>query len=122
MQSNGCAASMARTLRMRSGPSTPQGSRMTSKPRKGKPMPPDRPVVQARKDTEMTMTYHPDSEIDAGVRADALDAERADLAAGYPPRRWQCDCGAEHGRGHFQAVGVHRDRKSTRLNSSHLGI
>jgi hypothetical protein len=56
----------------------------------------------------MTMTYHPDSEIDAGVRADALDAERADLAAGYPPRRWQCDCGAEHGRGHFQAVGVHR--------------
>jgi hypothetical protein len=42
------------------------------------------------------------------LAADTLDAECADLAAGYPPRRWQCDCGAEHGRGFFLAVGVHR--------------
>lgn len=52
--------------------------------------------------------YHPDREINAGIIADALDAERADLAAGYPPRRWRCICGAEHSRGHFGTVGVHR--------------
>ena len=54
------------------------------------------------------MSYHPDPEINAGVAALALEAERADLAAGYPPRHWQCDCGAGHDRGHFMAVGVHR--------------
>lgn len=53
-------------------------------------------------------SYHPDPEINAGVAADALDAERADLAAGYPPRRWQCSCGASHGRGHFMTIGIHR--------------
>ena len=53
--------------------------------------------------------YHPDPEINAGIAADALDAERADLAAGFPPRRWQCpDCGASHGRGHFGVIGNHR--------------
>jgi rubredoxin len=53
--------------------------------------------------------YHPDPEINAGVAADALDAERADLAAGYPPRRWVCPkCAAEHGRGHFLNIGQHR--------------
>ena len=52
--------------------------------------------------------YHPDPEINAGVIADAIEAERADLAAGYPPRRWRCTCGAEHSRGHFGTVGVHR--------------
>lgn len=53
-------------------------------------------------------TYHPDPQINAHVAADALDGECADLAAGYPPRRWRCVCGAEHSRGHFGAVGVHR--------------
>ena len=52
--------------------------------------------------------YHPDPWINEGVIADAIDAERADLAAGYPPRRWRCICGAEHSRGHFGTVGVHR--------------
>lgn len=52
--------------------------------------------------------YHPDPEVNAEVIADALDAELADLAAGYPPRRWRCICGAEHSRGHFGAVGIHR--------------
>jgi hypothetical protein len=53
-------------------------------------------------------TYHPHPGINAEISADALEAERADLAAGYPPRRWQCGCGASHGRGHFMTVGVHR--------------
>jgi hypothetical protein len=50
--------------------------------------------------------YHP--EINAEVAADALGGELADLAAGYPPRRWRCPCGTEHSRGHFGAIGVHR--------------
>lgn len=54
-------------------------------------------------------SYHPDAAINAEVAADALDAERADLAAGYPPRPWRCpDCGAEHVRGHFLSLGTHR--------------
>ena len=54
-------------------------------------------------------TYHPDPEINAGVVADAAEAERADLAAGYPPRRWRCpECSTEHSRGHVGAIGVHR--------------
>lgn len=53
--------------------------------------------------------YHPDPEIDAEVAAMSLEAERLDLAAGYPPRAWQCPtCGAVHSRGHFQTIGVHR--------------
>lgn len=56
----------------------------------------------------MNVCYHPDPEINAEVAADALDAERADLEAGYPPRRWVCICGTEHSRGHFLTVGVHR--------------
>lgn len=53
--------------------------------------------------------YHPDPEINAGVIIDAIEAERTDLAAGYPPRRWRCpDCKTEHSRGHFRAIGVHR--------------
>jgi rubredoxin len=53
--------------------------------------------------------YHPDPEINAEVAADVLEAERADLAAGAMPRRWQCpDCGAEHSRGHFGNIGNHR--------------
>lgn len=55
------------------------------------------------------MSYHPDPAINAEVALDALDAERADLAAGYPPRPWQCgECGASHARGHFGSIGVHR--------------
>lgn len=33
------------------------------------------------------VTYHPDPAINAEVATEALEAERADLAAGYPPRR-----------------------------------
>ena len=55
----------------------------------------------------MTVCYHPDPKINAEIAADALAAERADLAAGYPPRRWCCACGAGHSRGHFGVIGVH---------------
>lgn len=42
------------------------------------------------------LDYHPDPEINAGVAAEAREAEIADVLAGYPPRRWRCDeCGAE---------------------------
>jgi len=50
----------------------------------------------------------PTGTVDSEVRAEEQESEAADLAAGYPPRRWRCDCGREHGRGHFQSVGVHR--------------
>lgn len=43
-----------------------------------------------------------------GDPVDTLAAEVADLAAGYPPRRWRCPCGREHSRGHVGAIGVHR--------------
>ena len=56
----------------------------------------------------LTGKYHPDPEINEGIVADSLDAENADLAADYPPRRWECECGASHGRGHFMSIGVHR--------------
>jgi hypothetical protein len=52
--------------------------------------------------------YHPDPAINRKVTADAIAAERADLAAGYTPRRWRCICGTEHSRGHFGVIGVHR--------------
>jgi hypothetical protein len=52
--------------------------------------------------------YHPDPAINAECIIDAIEAERADLAAGYPPRRWTCICGASHSRGHFMSVGAHR--------------
>lgn len=51
---------------------------------------------------------HPDPEIAAELEQEARGSERVDVAAGYTPRRWRCDCGAEHGRGHFGTVGVHR--------------
>jgi hypothetical protein len=52
--------------------------------------------------------YHPDPEINAEVAQQTLDAEKFDLAAGYPPRRWTCPCGASHSRGHFGFIGNHR--------------
>lgn len=53
--------------------------------------------------------YHPDPAINAEVAEAALESERIDLAAGYPPRRWTCpDCSRSHSRGHFQIIGVHR--------------
>ena len=55
-----------------------------------------------------SVCYHPDPVVNAEVAADALDAERVDLEAGYPPRRWRCPSGAEHSRGHFGVIGVHR--------------
>lgn len=54
------------------------------------------------------IAYHPDPEINAGIAQEALEAEAFDLGVGYPPRRWQCECGASHGRGHFMSLGVHR--------------
>lgn len=55
------------------------------------------------------IAYHPDPTINAGVAADVLAAEVADLAAGLPPRAWACpSCGRSHKRGHFQAIGQHR--------------
>lgn len=60
-------------------------------------------------ESNMAIEYHPDPDINAGVAQDALDAERADLKAGYPPRRWTCPCGQSHSRGHFMGqIGVHR--------------
>lgn len=56
----------------------------------------------------MNYHHHPDAEINSEIEADAREAERFDVAAGYPPRRWMCDCGATHGRGHFLAIGQHR--------------
>ena len=52
--------------------------------------------------------YHPDADIDEELHKEAAEAEAADLTAGYPPRRWRCDCGSEHGRGHFLSIGQHR--------------
>jgi hypothetical protein len=54
------------------------------------------------------LQYHPDPAIHAGVAAEVLEAERVDLEAGLPPRRWTCPCGASHSRGHFMVIGVHR--------------
>ena len=54
------------------------------------------------------ITYHPDPEINAEVAEQTLEAERLDLAAGYLPRRWVCNCGASHERGHFGNIGIHR--------------
>ncbi|MCG6115063.1 MAG: hypothetical protein MEQ84_07675 [Mesorhizobium sp.] len=58
---------------------------------------------------EMTVFYHPDPEFDAEIARQTLEDERSDLSLGYPPRRWICECGASHQRGHFMgSVGVHR--------------
>lgn len=40
------------------------------------------------------IAYHPDAVTSEQVAADVLAAEVLDLAAGYPPRRWTCECGA----------------------------
>lgn len=59
--------------------------------------------------SELGNSYHPDPEIDAQIRAEVVESEKLDLAAGYPPRKWFCDCGASHSRGHFMLnIGVHR--------------
>lgn len=55
-----------------------------------------------------SVVYHDDPEINAEIAQAALESERIDLAAGYPPRRWICPCVASHSRGHFQVIGVHR--------------
>lgn len=54
------------------------------------------------------LRYHPDPDIDAGIHEEAQESERRDLDAGYPPRRWRCGCGAEHGRGHYLTIDTHR--------------
>lgn len=56
----------------------------------------------------MAVQYHPDPVINAEVAAHTLEAELADIGAGLPPRRWICDCGASHQRGHYGVPGVHR--------------
>jgi hypothetical protein len=53
-------------------------------------------------------TYHPDPAINAELILTSIECEAADLAAGYPPRRWRCPCGHEHSRGHFLTIGQHR--------------
>lgn len=55
-----------------------------------------------------TISYHPDADINEGIAAEALEAERFDLSIGYPPRSWTCPCGVTHQRGHFGGIGVHR--------------
>jgi hypothetical protein len=56
----------------------------------------------------LTGRYHPDAEINEGIAADAREGEAANLAAGFHPAPWECECGAAHRRGHFQSIGVHR--------------
>ena len=54
-------------------------------------------------------TYHPDPSINNEIIEDSTEAELADLAAGYPPKRWRCPkCETVHGRGHFMTFCVHR--------------
>lgn len=54
-------------------------------------------------------SYHPDRAIDREIHADVQAAEIADMAAGaHAPRRWICDCGRSHWRGHFMTWGRHR--------------
>ena len=53
-------------------------------------------------------SYHSDPAISAEIAAQTLEAEERDLAAGMLPRRWICDCGTSHSRGHFYRVGIHR--------------
>jgi hypothetical protein len=55
-----------------------------------------------------TSTYHPDHEINEEVKREALAGEIFDLGSGMSPKRWRCECGAEHGRGHFGNIGAHR--------------
>lgn len=59
------------------------------------------------------IAYHPNPAINAEVILDVIEAEKHDLAAGYPPRRWTCECGASHSRGHFPigSIGSHRCMK-----------
>lgn len=65
-------------------------------------------MIVAMPEEPAMSVYHPDPVINAQVIADTREAEIADLTAGYPPRRWRCTCGAEHSRGHFSTVGIHR--------------
>lgn len=52
------------------------------------------------------ITYHPDPEINRLVAIEANEGERIDVAAGFPPRRWTCECGASHSRGFFPIGGT----------------
>jgi hypothetical protein len=62
--------------------------------------------------------YHPDPEINAEVQQDAIEAEAADLAAGYPNRWWVCpSCGHSHNRGYIDGIRRHRC-----LNCGYVGI
>ena len=57
----------------------------------------------------MEAFYHPDPEINFEITHEAIAAEVADLKIGYPPRWWMCpECGNQHQRGHFMAIGQHR--------------
>lgn len=58
---------------------------------------------------DLDSMYHPDPEINLAIEEESMESERIDLEAGYAPRRWRCpDCKAEHSRGHFMSIGVHR--------------
>lgn len=52
--------------------------------------------------------YHPDLDINKKIQEDVLQGEIKDLESGFLPRRWECTCGAEHSRGNFMSIGVHR--------------
>jgi len=55
----------------------------------------------------LTGRYHPDAEINEEIAADVQAGEEANLAAGFLPSPWECECGAQYNRGHT-TLGVHR--------------
>jgi hypothetical protein len=57
---------------------------------------------------ETNTVYHPDPEINSHIEEQMNQSEAIDMAAGYPPRWWKCQCGAVHNRGHFGTIGSHR--------------
>lgn len=62
----------------------------------------------AEVEREAGVRYHPDPTINAELIEQSIEAERFDLAVGYPPRAWTCSCGATHSRGHHLTIGTHR--------------
>lgn len=52
--------------------------------------------------------YHPDPEINEGVRRDRVAAEVFDVSIGYPVSMWTCPCGKSHSRGWLYTPGVYR--------------
>lgn len=59
-------------------------------------------------ENDARIAYHPDPAINAEITEQSIEAERIDLAIGYPPRAWTCPCGTTHSRGHHLTIGIHR--------------